>query len=141
MQPVSFCSRHKECCNIRHHRRYTKCTVFCEFRNLICRHADVIQPFCRNLLSGTVFHRFFDIISRNIREKSVNPDAYFFRILLFELSLTVDRPAHQPLGVFTAYNSSGHNVSTAWIPFADICNIRNNLIIQRCDRSRFPVSL
>lgn len=99
----------------------------------------MIQPFLGDLFSCTVFHRFFNKITGNIGKQSVNPDADFVFVLCFKLPLSVDRPTHQPFGVHTADDASGHYFSGAGITFADVGDIRNDLFIQRGDRCRFPV--
>ena len=66
IRAVTFRTRHEKCCNIRHHGRYTDCTVFCQIHDLIFRYTKMIEPFSGDFFSGTVFHRFLDIISRYI---------------------------------------------------------------------------
>ena len=61
--------------------------------DLLFGYAQVIEPLFSDLLTGTLFHRFLDIIAGNIGEEAVYPYADLLRILLFELSLTIDGPA------------------------------------------------
>ena len=93
IRAVTFGAGHKECSDIRHHSRNADSTVFSHVVDLIYRNTQVVQPLSGNFLTGTFFHRFFDIVTRNIGEQSVYPYADFLRILLLELSLTVDGPA------------------------------------------------
>ena len=53
----------------------------------------MIQPLCGDLFTGTVFHRFLDIVARYICEQTINPYADLIFVLILELSLTVDGPA------------------------------------------------
>ena len=66
IRAVTFCTWHEECCDVRHHCRYTDCTVFCQIHDLIFRNTKVIEPFCCDFFSGTVFHRLLDIVTRHI---------------------------------------------------------------------------
>ena len=93
IRAVTFGTRHEECGDIRHHGRNADSAVFCHIVDLIYRNTQVVQPLSGNFLTGTILHRFFDIVTRNIGEQSVYPYADFLRILLLELSLTVDGPA------------------------------------------------
>ena len=101
----------------------------------------MIQPFFCDFFTGTVLHRFLDIITWHIGKQTVYPYAYFIFILILELSLTVNGPAQQPSGILAADNTAGHYLSTLRIAFTDIGNIWNNLIIQCGNGCRFPVCL
>ena len=93
VRPITGRTRHEERGDVRHHGRNADSTVFCHIVDLIYRNTQVVQPLSGNFLTGTILHRFFDIITGNIGKQSVNPYADFLRILFLELSLTVDGPA------------------------------------------------
>ncbi len=57
----------------------------------------MIEPLFCDFLTCTLLHRLLDIITRNIGKESVYPYADFFFVLIFKLSLTVDRPAEQTI--------------------------------------------
>ena len=67
--------------------------MFCQFRDFIYRDAQMIEPFFRNFLTCTLFHRFLHIIARYVCKEAVNPYTDLIFLLPFELSLPVDRPA------------------------------------------------
>ena len=93
IRAVALSSWHKECGDVRHHGRYADSAVLCQLRNLVNRHAEVVQPLFGDLFTSALFHRFLHIVARYVGEQAVNPYAYLIFILLFELSLTVDGPA------------------------------------------------
>ena len=93
IRAVTFGTRHEEGGDVRHHGRNADSAVFCHIVDLIYRNTQVVQPLGGNFLTGTILHRLLDIITGNICEQSVNPYTDLLRILLFELSLTVDGPA------------------------------------------------
>ena len=101
----------------------------------------MIQPLFCDLFTGTVFHRFLDIIAWHIGKQTIYPYADFVFILILELSLTVDGPAQQPSGILTADNTTCYYLATLRISFADVGDIWNDLIIQCGNRCRFPVGL
>ena len=93
IRAVAGSSRHEECCDIRHHRR---CAVACfpgKPVDVLHRDPEMVQPLSCDLLTGALFHRFLHMISRDIGEQAVYPDANLILFLVFKLSLTVDRPA------------------------------------------------
>ena len=101
----------------------------------------MIKPLCCDFFTGAFLHRLFDIIARHIREQAVNPYADLLFFLFLELSLSVDRPAQQPGGILTAYDTAGHHPAASWVTFTNIRDIRQNLVIQCGHRSGFPVGL
>ena len=66
IRAVTFCTRHKESSNVRHHCRYTDCTIFCKIHNLVFWYSEMIQPFSSDFFTCTIFHRFLNIVSRHI---------------------------------------------------------------------------
>ncbi len=71
----------------------TQTALFLPDPQSIFRHTQMIQPLFCDLFTGTLFHRFLDIIARYIGEQTIYPYADFIFILILELSLTVDGPA------------------------------------------------
>ncbi len=115
--------------------------MLCQFLDFFFRHTQMIKPLCCDFFTGAFLHRFFDIIAGHIREQAVNPYADLLFLLFLELSLSVDRPAQQPGGILTAYDTTGHHSAASWVTFTNICDIRQNLVIQCGHRSGFPVGL
>ena len=101
----------------------------------------MIQPLFGDLLTGTILHGFLNIIARYIGEQAVYPYTYLILVLLLKLSLTVDGPAHEPLGILAAYNAAGYDLTASGVTLADIGDIRNDLVIQCGHGSGFPVRL
>ena len=101
----------------------------------------MIQPLFGDLLTGTILHGFLDIIAGYIGEQAVYPYTYLILVLLLKLSLTVDGPAHEPLGILAAYNTAGYDLTASGVTLTDIGDIRNDLVIQCGHGSGFPVSL
>ena len=93
IRSVTLCSRHKECCDIRHHGRYTNCTVLSHVFNLVNRNAKMIEPLFCDFLTCTLLHRLLDIITRYICKQTIYPYTNLVFVLILELSLSVDRPA------------------------------------------------
>ena len=101
----------------------------------------MIQPFLCDLHTGTFLHRLLDKVTGHIGKQTIYPYADLFLVLFLKLSLTVDRPAQQPAGILTAYDTARDGSSASRITLTDLFNIRKDLVIQRCDRCRFPVRL
>ena len=141
VRPVSLPSGHEEGCDVGQHGWYADGAVLCIFRDQLHRHADVVQPLFGDLLSRAVPHGLLHIVSRHIGKESVYPDADLLRVLLLELALTVDGPAHEPLGVPAAYDAAGDHAAASGIPLADIGDVGQDLIIQGGDGGGLPVGL
>ena len=101
----------------------------------------MIQPLFGDLLTGTILHGFLNIIAGYIGEQAVYPYTYLILVLFLKLSLTVDSPAHEPLGILTAYDTAGYDLTASGIALTDISDIRNDLVIQCGHGSGFPVGL
>ena len=101
----------------------------------------MIQPLFGDLLTGTILHGFLNIIAGYISEQAVYPYTYLILVLFLKLSLTVDSPAHEPLGILTAYDTAGYDLTASGITLTDISDIRNDLVIQCGHGSGFPVRL
>ena len=102
-------------------------------RDLLHRHADVVEPLLGDLLSGAVLHGLLHEVSGHISKEAVHPDAHSLRLLLLELPLAVNGPAQHPLGVLTADNAAGDHLSGAGIPLADVGDVGEELIVQSGD--------
>ena len=70
IRAVALSSWHKECGDVRHHGRYADSAVLCQLRNLVNRHAEVVQPLFGDLFTSALFHRFLHIVARYIGELS-----------------------------------------------------------------------
>ena len=93
IRAVALGTRHEECGDVRHHRRYADSTVLSHLFDLISRNTKVVQPLFGDLFTGAVLHRLLDVVAGTVGEQSVYPYADLILILLLELSLTVDCPA------------------------------------------------
>ena len=101
----------------------------------------MIQPLFSDLLTGTILHGLLNIIAGYVGEQAVYPYTYLILVLFLELSLTIDGPAHEPLGILTAYDTAGYDLTASGITLTDIGDIRNDLVIQCGHGSGFPVGL
>ena len=101
----------------------------------------MIQPLFGDLFTGTILHGLLNIIAGYVGKQTVYPYTYLILVLFLELSLTVDCPAHEPLGILAAYDTAGYDLTASGVTLTDIGDIRNDLVIQCSHGSGFPVSL
>lgn len=99
--------------------------------NFIGRNTNMVQPLAANLFAGAVTHRFFYIVALFIRIERIKPYQNHALILGLELWLTVDCPGKIPVvgAVLNGYNTAGRYLSRAWVAFADIHNIPDDLLV------------
>ena len=68
-------------------------------------------------------------------------DAVIGRDVTLDKLLTVERPAHQPVGILHGDNAAGDGVAGERIALADLLNVRRDLVVQRGDGRALPVGL
>ena len=139
--PVSPGPGHEKGGDVGHHGGHAHGAVGSQVRDLLHRHADVVEPLLGDLLSGTLLHGLFHIVAGYVGKEAVHPDAHLLRLLLLELPLAVDGPAQQPLGVLTADDTAGDHLPGAGVPLADVGDIGEDLVVQSGDGGRLPVGL
>ena len=101
----------------------------------------MVQPFTANLFAGAVAHRLFYIVALFVCIEGIKPYQNHVLILRLELRLTVDCPGKIPVvgAVLNGYNTAGRYLAGAWVAFADIHNMPDNLLVGRRYGCAHPV--
>ena len=139
--PISVGTGHEEGVDIGHHHRDGVGAIGGHVLDFALRHADVIQPLHADLLTGTLPHRLFHIVTGLIGEQGIHPHQTVILGLLAELRLAVDGPAHEPAGVLHGDDTAGDHLAGEGIPLADVLDIGDDALIQRLHRGAHPVGL
>ena len=131
LRAVGFFSRLEKGVDIRHKAGCGIAGLLGESVNFIGRNTNMVQPLAANLFAGAVTHRFFYIVALFIRIERIKPYQNHALILGLELWLTVDCPGKIPVvgAVLNGYNTAGRYLSRAWVAFADIHNMPDDLLV------------
>ena len=104
--------------------------VCCQVIDLLCRDAQMIQPFHADFLARTFPHRLLDKVSRLVAEEAVNPAYKLILWLRAELRLSVESPAQEPVGIFDCDDAASYDLSAEWVAFTDVFDVRHNSLIE-----------
>ncbi len=115
--------------------------VFGQILNLFDRYAHMVEPFLADLLTRAFLHRLLHIVAGLVGEQTVHPHAQLAFRLVAELLLTVQRPAHQPVGILNGYDAAGHHMAGERVTLADLLNIRRNLHVKRGHGGAHPLRM
>ena len=101
----------------------------------------MVEPFLAYLLAGAFLHRLLHVIAWLVGEQAVRPYAQLVLRLVAELLLTVQRPAHKPIGILNGHNAAGHHMAGERVSLADFLNIRRNLHVKRGNGGAHPLRM
>ena len=113
--------------------------VFCQLFYLCNRHADMIQPFHRDLFACTFLHWLFDIVARLIGEQAIDPGNDLIGLLHSEMWLAAYCPAHEPGRILGGDGTAGNDLPIVWVTAGQLGNICGYFFINAGNCGGFPV--